>query len=131
MIVRSGNIISRKLCKPFVRLFWHCVRVSKDGGHVKGFIKVIFPRVRHWSKGKGTVEKGFDNGRLLRRPSLVNIRRFEPPLGKTLKGRRVLGRWSCQMSFKKSSSKVEGGHPLAGVVRKDRERLWDSLPKCC
>jgi hypothetical protein len=86
--------------------------------------------VSHWSKGKGTVEKGFDNGRLERRPSSVNLRRFESPWGKSLKGRWILGRWSRQMSFKKSSSKVEGERPSSGVARKARERLWDSLPKC-
>jgi hypothetical protein len=80
------------------------VGVSRDGGHVKGFVEVLFPRVSHWSKGKGTVEKGFDNERLEGRPSSVDLRRFEPPWGKRLKGRRVLGRWSHQMSFKKSSS---------------------------
>jgi hypothetical protein len=35
------------------------------------------------------------------------------------------------MSFKKCSSKVEGKHPSGAVARKDRERLWDSLTKCC
>jgi hypothetical protein len=34
------------------------------------------------------------------------------------------------MSFKKSSSKVEGECPSGGVARQARERLWDSLPKC-
>jgi hypothetical protein len=55
-----------------------------DDGHVKGFVEVFFPRVRHWSKGKGTMEKGFDNRRLEGRPSLVDLRRFEPPRGKGL-----------------------------------------------
>jgi hypothetical protein len=36
----------------------------------------------HWSKGKGIVKKGFDNGRLEGRPSSINLRRFEPPRGK-------------------------------------------------
>jgi hypothetical protein len=52
-----------------------------DDVHVKGFVKVIFPRVSHWRKGKGTMEKGFDNGRLEGRCSSVNLRRFEPPWG--------------------------------------------------
>jgi hypothetical protein len=30
------------------------------------------------------MEKGFSNGRLERRPSLVNLRRLEPPGGKGL-----------------------------------------------
>jgi hypothetical protein len=51
------------------------------------------------------VEEGFDNGRLEGRPSSVDLRRFEPPWGKRLRRGRVLGRWSHQMSFKKSSSK--------------------------
>jgi hypothetical protein len=59
--------------------------VSRDGGHVKGFIKVFFTRVSHWSKGKGTLEKGFDNGRLERKPSSVNFRRFEPLWGEVLR----------------------------------------------
>jgi hypothetical protein len=92
----------------------------RDGGHVQGFVKIFFPRVSHWSKGKGTLEKGFDNGRLERRPSSVNLRRFESPWGKSLKGRQILGRWSHQMSFKKSSSRVEGEHPSSGVTRKAR-----------
>jgi hypothetical protein len=37
--------------------------------------------VSHWSKGKGTLEKGFDNGRFERRPSSVNLRRLESSLG--------------------------------------------------
>jgi hypothetical protein len=41
-----------------------------------GFIKVFFPRVRHWSKGKGIMKNGFDNGRLERRPSYIDLRRF-------------------------------------------------------
>jgi hypothetical protein len=79
MIIHNGDIISQKLQQPFVRLFRHCVGVTKDGGHVKGFIKAFCPRVIHWSKGKGTVKKGFDNRRLEGRPSSVYLRRFEPP----------------------------------------------------
>jgi hypothetical protein len=36
--------------------------------------------------------------------------------------RWVLGRWSHQMSFKKSSSKVERECPLGGVARQAREK---------
>jgi hypothetical protein len=52
-----------------------------DIGHVKGFVEVPFPRESHWNKRKGIMEKGFSNGRLERRPSLVNLRRIEPPRG--------------------------------------------------
>jgi hypothetical protein len=89
-----------------------------DSGHVKGFIEVLFPRVSHWSKGKGTVEEGFDNGRLERRPSLVNLRRLEPLRAKRLGRGRVMGRWSRQMSFKRGSSrKVERECSLGGFAR--------------
>jgi hypothetical protein len=53
-----------------------------DIGHVKGFVEAPFPREIHWSKRNGFMEKGFSNGRLERRPSLVNLRRLEPPRGK-------------------------------------------------
>jgi hypothetical protein len=54
----------------------------------------------------------------LRRSSLVNLGRIEPPRGERLGRGRVLGRWSRQMSFKKSSSrKVERERPLGGVAR--------------
>jgi hypothetical protein len=90
-----------------------------DVGHVERFVEVLFPRVSHWSKRKGTMEEGFNNGRLERRPSLVNLRRLEPPRGKRFGKGRVLGRWSRQMSFKMSSSrKVERERPLGGVTRK-------------
>jgi hypothetical protein len=90
-----------------------------DIGHVKGLVEVFSQRVSHWSKRKGIMEKGFNNGRLERRPSLVNLRRFEPPRGKRFGKGRVLGRWSHQMRFKMSSSrKVEIEHPLGGVTRK-------------
>jgi hypothetical protein len=52
-----------------------------DGGHVKGFVEVLFSRVSHWIKGKGTMEQVFDNERLEGRPSSVDLRRFEPPWG--------------------------------------------------
>jgi hypothetical protein len=81
MIINNDHIISWKIWQPLIRLFHHCIRVSRDGGHVNVFIKVIFPRVIHWRKGKATMKKGFDNERLEGRLSLVNFRRFEPPWG--------------------------------------------------
>jgi hypothetical protein len=91
-----------------------------DGGHVQGFIKVFFPRLIHWIKGKGTVKKVFHNGRLERRPFSVDLRSFESALGKSVKGRWILGIWSLQMSFKKRSSKVEGEFPSSEFARKAR-----------
>jgi hypothetical protein len=42
-----------------------------------------------------------------------------------------LGRWSCQISFKKSSSRVEGERPSSGVARQARGKGFGiSLPKC-
>jgi hypothetical protein len=87
MIIHNGDIISRKLWQPFLRLFRHCVGVSRDGGHVQGFIKFLFPRVSHWNKGKGTMKKSFDNVRLEERPSSINLTRFEPHWMKTFKER--------------------------------------------
>jgi hypothetical protein len=103
-----------------------------DNGHIEGFVEVLFQRVSHWRKGKGTIEDGFDNMRLERRPSLVNLRRLEPPRGKRLGRGRVLVGWSRHMSFKKiSSRKVERECPLGGVTGKDKGlRLRDNLPKC-
>jgi hypothetical protein len=103
MIIKSDHIISRKLWKPFIRLFWHGIGISRNGGHVQGFVEIIFPRLSHWSKGKGTLEKGFDNMRLERRTYLVNLRRCESPWGKSINGRWILGRWSHHMSFKRIS----------------------------
>jgi hypothetical protein len=60
------------------------VRVTLDIGHFKGFVEVSFPRASYWRKRNGFVEKGFSNERLERRPSLVNLRRIEPPKGKGL-----------------------------------------------
>jgi hypothetical protein len=81
-----------------------------DIGHVKVFLEVSFPRVSHWSKGKGYMEKGFSNGRLERRPSLVKLRRLEPLRGGRFGERRFLGRWIHQMNFQMNSSrKVENG----------------------
>jgi hypothetical protein len=83
-------------------------------------LKVFFPRFNHWSKEKVTVKKGFDNERLGRRPSSVDLRRFEFPWGKSINGRQILGRWSRHMRFKKSSSKLGGEHPSSGVAMKAR-----------
>ena len=94
------------------------VRVTLDIGHVKGFVEVSFPRSIHWRKGKGFMEKGFSNGRLEGRPSLVNLRSIEPPTGKRFGERRIMGRWSRQMSFKiNPSRKVERERPSGGVAR--------------
>jgi hypothetical protein len=101
-----------------------------DIGHVKGFVEVCFPRVSHWNKRKGIVEKGFSNGRLERRPSLVNLRRIEPPRGKILGERSILGRWSHQMSFKMiSSRKRERERPLGGVARQAKGKDLGYLTK--
>jgi hypothetical protein len=89
-----------------------------DIGHVKGFLEVPFSRVSHWNKREGFMEKGFSNGRLERRPSLVNLRRLEPPRGKHFGERRIMGRWIRQMSLNmKSSRKRERERPLGGVAR--------------
>ena len=65
------------------------------------------------------MEKGFTNRRIDRRPSLVNLRRLEPIRGKKFGERRILGRWSYQMSFKMNSSrKVEMECPSDGFARK-------------
>jgi hypothetical protein len=69
------------------------VRVTLDIGHVKGFVEVPCPRVSHWNKRNGIMEKGFNNGRLERRPSLVNLRRLEPPKEKRFGEKNILGRW--------------------------------------
>jgi hypothetical protein len=34
------------------------------------------------------------------------------------------------MSSRTSLSGVEGEHPLGGVTKKARERIWDNFPKC-
>jgi hypothetical protein len=70
--------------------------------------------------GKGTLENGFDNERIERRPSSVNLRRLEYPRGKSLIRRWILGRWSHQMRLKEISSRVEGECPSSGVTRKSR-----------
>jgi hypothetical protein len=42
---------------------------------------------------------------------------------KGIKEKWVLGRWSCQMSFKKRSSrKLERERPLSGVARQARKK---------
>jgi len=68
------------------------------------------------------MEKNLDDGRLEGRSSSIDLRRFEPPRGENPRGGRVLGRWSCQMSFKKSSSKVKRECPLGGVTMQAREK---------
>jgi hypothetical protein len=89
-----------------------------DIGHVKGFVEVPCPSASHWNKRKDIMEKGFSNERLKRRPSLVNLRRLEPPGGKRFGERRNLGRWSRQMGFKMNlSRKVEREHPSGEVAR--------------
>jgi hypothetical protein len=94
------------------------VRVTLDIGHIEGFVEVSFPRASHWSKEKGFMEKVFSNERLERRPSLVNLRRLEPPRGKRFGARRILGRWSRQRNFKMNSSiNVERESPSGGVAR--------------
>jgi hypothetical protein len=55
-----------------------------DIGHVKGFVEVPCLRAIHWNKRKGIMENSFSNERLEGRPSLVNLRRLEPPRGKGL-----------------------------------------------
>jgi hypothetical protein len=66
------------------------------------------------------MKKVFDNGILDRRPSLVDLRRFESFLGKSVKGRWILGIWSHQMKFNKRSLKMEGECPSNGFVGKYR-----------
>jgi hypothetical protein len=64
------------------------------------------------------MENGFNNERLESRPSLVDLRRLEPPWAKRFGSGRVLGRWIRQTSFKKiSSRKAERERPLGGVAR--------------
>jgi hypothetical protein len=104
MIVYNDDIVSRELQQPFVRLFWHCVGVSRDGGHVKGFVKVFFPRVSYWSKGKCTMEKVFDNGRFEGKASSVNLRRFEPLWGNVL---RECYRTSCRLGKAQPNHQME------------------------
>jgi hypothetical protein len=65
------------------------------------------------------MEEGFDNERLEKRTSLVNLRNIEPTKGKRFGKGRVFGGWSHQMRFKRiSSRKVEREHPLGGGTRK-------------
>jgi hypothetical protein len=123
VVFDSYHIVSWDLWQPLVDLCWHFVRVTLDIGHVKGFVEVPFPRVSHWNKRKGFIEKVFSNGRLDRRPYLLKLIRLEPPRGKRFGERRIMGRWSREMSFKiKSSRKVEMECPLDGVVRKAKEK---------
>jgi hypothetical protein len=50
------------------------------------------------------MEKGFDNGGVKRRLSLVNLGTFESSWGKGLLERWILGSWSRHISFMKGSS---------------------------
>jgi hypothetical protein len=87
--------------------------------HVKGFVEVPCSREIHWNTREGIMENGFSNERLERRPSLVNLRRIKHPRGKRFGERRIMGRWSHQMSFNMiSSRKMERECPLGGVTRK-------------
>jgi hypothetical protein len=70
---------------------------------------------------------GFGNERLERRPFSVNLRRLESPGGKSLEGGWILGRWSCEMRFKKISSSVEGECPSNAVARKARGKGFGML----
>ena len=79
MVLNSYHIVSWELWQPLVDFFWHFIRVSLDVGHVERFVEVLFPRVSHWIKRKGTMEEGLDNGRLEGRPSSIDLRRFKPP----------------------------------------------------
>jgi len=116
MILNGHYIVSLELWQPLVRLFWHCIGVSLDSGHVKGFVEVFFLKEIHWIKGKGTLENRFDNGRIKRRPYLVELRRLEPPMGKILGRGRVLGGCIHQMRFNMISTRnMEREHPLGGV----------------
>jgi hypothetical protein len=94
VVFASYHIVPWELWKLLVDICWHLVRLTLDIVHVKGFVEVSFPRASHWSKGKGFMEKVFSNGRLERRPTLVNLRRLEPPRGKRFGEIRVMGRWS-------------------------------------
>jgi hypothetical protein len=76
MVLKGHYIISWEIWKPLFRLLWNSIGVSLDGGHVKGFVEVLFPRESNWSKGKGIMEKGFDNERLEKRPYLVYLGRI-------------------------------------------------------
>jgi hypothetical protein len=58
--------------------------LTLDIGHVKVSVEVSCPRARHWSKGKGSMEKGFGNEIFERRPSLVKLEVLNLPRGKGL-----------------------------------------------
>jgi hypothetical protein len=100
VVFNNYHIVSWELWQLLVDLCWHFVRVTLDIGHAKGFVEVPFPRESHWNKRNGFMEKRFSKGRLERRPSLVNLRRLEAPRGKRFGERRILGRWSREMSSK-------------------------------
>jgi hypothetical protein len=118
LVFRSYQIVSWELWKPLVDLCWHLVRLTLDIGHVNGFVEVSFPREIHWNKRNGFMEKVFSNKTLERRPSLVILRRLEPPRGERFGEIRIMGRWSHKMIFKMNSSrKVERECSSGGVTR--------------
>jgi hypothetical protein len=83
----------------------------------------------HWSKGKVTLEQGFDNGRIVSRPSSVNLGRIESSWGKGLLERWVLGWWSHQMRFMKGSSRKKREISSNGVTRQAMgEGFGNNLP---
>ena len=90
-VLHNYHIVYWELWQQIVDLFWHCIRVTLDIFHVKGFVEVPFPRASHCKKREGIMEKCFSN----KRPSLVNLRRIETPRGERFGERRILGRWSC------------------------------------
>jgi hypothetical protein len=59
-------------------------------------------------KGEGIYGKGFGNGRLERRPSLVNLRRLEPPREENIWGKKGSGKVESPDEFQNELIK-EGG----------------------
>jgi hypothetical protein len=76
----------------------------------------------HCGEGKETLEQGFDNGRVMRRPSSVNLRRFESSWAK---GRCILGRRRSQISFMKASSIMERELSSDGVAKQAMGRGFE------
>jgi hypothetical protein len=72
----------------------------------------------HWSKGKVTLEQGFENGRIVRNTSSINLGRIEYSWGKGLLERWVMGWWSHQMIFMKGSSRKKRELSSNGVAKK-------------
>jgi len=71
------------------------------------------------------MEEIFNNERLEKRSSLLNLRRLESLRGERIGKGRFLGRWNRQMSFNMSSSrKVERECPLGGFVGKDKGKAF-------